>query len=97
MAAPRAMASAKSGLRASGSDSPAPRKPAFCDTVSTPPEMKTSPSPALIAWKAIRIVWVELAQNRLTVAPGRPSRPARTEMTRAMLLPALPLGSADPQ
>ena len=26
-------------------------------TVSTPPAMKQSPSPALIAWKAIRMVW----------------------------------------
>ena len=47
--------------------------------------------------KAIRIVWVELAQKRLIVAAGRPSSPAITAMTRAMLLPALPLGSAQPQ
>ncbi len=32
------------------------------DTVSTPAEMKTSPSPALIAWKAIRVVCTEEEQ-----------------------------------
>lgn len=31
-------------------------------TVSTPAEMKTSPSPALIAWKAMRIVWSDEEQ-----------------------------------
>ena len=32
------------------------------DTVSTPEEMKTSPSPALIAWNAIRVVCTEEEQ-----------------------------------
>ena len=32
------------------------------ETVSTPAEMNTSPSPALIAWKAIRVVCTEEAQ-----------------------------------
>ena len=49
------------------------------------------------AEKAIRIVWVELAQNRLIVAAGRRSRPASTAMTRATFEPCLPLGSAHPQ
>jgi hypothetical protein len=35
--------------------------------------MNTSPSPALMAWKAIREVCTEDAQNRFTVVPGRPS------------------------
>jgi len=33
--------------------------------------MKISPSPALIAWKAIRVVCTEEAQKRLIVEPGR--------------------------
>ena len=32
------------------------------DTISTPAEMNTSPSPALIAWTAIRVVCTEEAQ-----------------------------------
>ena len=32
------------------------------ETASTPAEMKTSPSPALIAWNAIREVCTEEAQ-----------------------------------
>ena len=39
---------------------------------STPAEMYTSPSPALIAWKAIRVVCSDDSeQYRLTVVPGR--------------------------
>ena len=50
----RASASAKTALCVSGqeSDEPCTNR----DTISTPAEMKTSPSPALIAWKAIRVV-----------------------------------------
>jgi len=43
------------------------------DTVSTPAEMNTSPSPALIAWNAIRVVCSDDEQYRLTVVPGRKS------------------------
>jgi hypothetical protein len=45
----------------------------------------------------MRVVCTEEAQNRLMVAPGRPSNPASTETTRAMLEPCLPDGSAQPQ
>ena len=76
---------------------PAPEKLEYCETHSTPPTRKVSPSPALMAWNAIRMVWVELAQNRFTVAAGRWSRPASTAMTRARFEPCLPLGSAQPQ
>ena len=40
-------------------------------THSTPAEMYTSPSPALMAWNAIRVVCSEDEQYRLTVVPGR--------------------------
>ena len=40
-------------------------------THSTPAEMNTSPSPALIAWKAIRVVCSEDEQYLVTVVPGR--------------------------
>ena len=40
-------------------------------THSTPAEMYTSPSPALIAWNAIRVVCSDDEQYRLTVVPGR--------------------------
>ena len=93
----RAMDSANLGLIASSATPPAPAKPVYCETHSTPPARKMSPSLALIAWKAIRMVWVEEAQNRLTVEPGSRSRPASTAMIRAMLEPCLPLGSAQPQ
>ena len=42
------------------------------ETASTPAAMYVSPSPALIAWKAMRIVCSEEAQKRLTVVPGTP-------------------------
>ena len=50
----RAPASSKSGLRVPGMWSEVPL--ANRDTVSTPAETKMSPSPALIAWNAIRVV-----------------------------------------
>jgi len=59
--------------------------------------MKISPSPALIAWNAIRVVCTEEAQKRLTVAPGRWSNPAKIATTRAMLAPCSPDGSAHPR
>ena len=50
----------KSGLRVPGMWSEVPL--AKRDTVSTPAEMNASPSPALIAWKAIREVCTEEEQ-----------------------------------
>ena len=51
----RAAASANSGLRVSGSAVELPVT-GSATTHSTPAEMKTSPSPALMAWKAMRVV-----------------------------------------
>jgi hypothetical protein len=48
----RASAAAKSGVLGP----PSAKPPAKRLTVSTPAEMKTSPSPALMAWKAMRVV-----------------------------------------
>ena len=56
----RAFASSNSGLLVSGQWSEVPL--ANRDTVSTPAETKTSPSPALIAWNAIRVVCTDEAQ-----------------------------------
>ncbi len=56
----RASASANSSLWVSGQPSEVPF--GKWDTVSTPAEMKTSPSPALMAWKAIRVVCSEEEQ-----------------------------------
>ncbi len=56
----RSWASAKSGFLVSGQWSEVPL--AKRDTVSTPAEMNTSPSPALMAWKAIREVCTEEEQ-----------------------------------
>jgi hypothetical protein len=56
----RALASSNSWLWVSGQWSEVPF--ANRDTVSTPEEMKTSPSPALIAWKAIRVVCTDEEQ-----------------------------------
>ena len=56
----RAAASAKTSLRVPGMWSEVPL--AKRETVSTPAEMKTSPSPALMAWKAIRVVCTDDAQ-----------------------------------
>ncbi len=67
------------------------------DTVSTPAEMKASPSPALIAWKAIREVCSDDEQYRLTVVPGRKSKPSSTATTRARLYPDSPAGWPQPK
>ena len=56
----RPSASANLGLRVSGEWSEVPL--AKRDTVSTPALMNTSPSPALMAWKAIRVVCTEEEQ-----------------------------------
>ncbi|CAM5604304.1 hypothetical protein SALBM311S_08309 [Streptomyces alboniger] len=59
-AAVRASASAKKGLCVSGrlSELPLVKR----ETISTPAEMKTSPSPALMACRAMRLVWSEEEQ-----------------------------------
>ena len=44
---------------------------AYLLTHSTPAEMNASPSPALIAWNAIRVVCTEDAQYLVIVVPGR--------------------------
>ena len=67
----RAWASANSLFLLSGAPSAAPTPKR--ETVSTPAEMNTSPSPALMAWKAIRVVCSEDEQYRFTVVPGRKS------------------------
>lgn len=69
VAAVRCSASANSGLCVSGHESELPFENR--DTVSTPAEMKTSPSPALIAWNAIRVVCRLDEQYRVIVQPGR--------------------------
>ncbi len=69
MAWVRASASANSGLCVSGQESELPL--ANRDTASTPAEMKTSPSPALIACSAIRVVCKLEEQYRVMVQPGR--------------------------
>ncbi len=43
------------------------------ETASTPAEMKASPSPDMMAWKAMRVVCSEEEQYRFTVVPGRQS------------------------
>ena len=65
----RRPASAKTWFCVSGQESLLPLANRL--THSTPAEMYTSPSPALIAWKAIRVVCSEDEQYRLTVVPGR--------------------------
>jgi len=67
----RARASVKIAFLASGQPSALPLMKR--DTVSTPAEMNASPSPALIAWNAIRVVCSDDEQYRLTVVPGRKS------------------------
>ena len=65
----RSRASEKAWLCVSGQESLLPLASRL--THSTPAEMYTSPSPALIAWKAIRVVCSDDEQYRLTVVPGR--------------------------
>ena len=79
----RASASANPGLWVPGSPSDMP----FANrlTVSTPPATNTSPSPALMAWAAIRMVCSDEEQYRFTVAPGAWAMPARMPTTRATL------------
>ncbi len=51
----RAIASSNSGFLEFGAPSAPPEMPKL-DTLSTPPEMRTSASPALMACSAIRVV-----------------------------------------
>src|SRR6266545_341318 len=53
---------------------------------STPPAMKTSPSPALIACAALAAAWSPEPHSRFTVWPGTSTgRPARSRAIRATL------------
>src|SRR6202167_686773 len=90
----RCWASANTGFCVSGQESLLPLTNLL--THSTPAEMNTSPSPALIAWKAIRVVCSDDEQYRVTVVPGRWSCPSITATTRAMLNPCSPPGSPQP-
>src|SRR5438046_8877544 len=54
-------------------------------THSTPAETNTSPSPALIAWKAIRVVCSDDEQYRVTGGPGIASTPSLPATTRRKL------------
>ena len=91
----RSTASANTGFCVSGHESLDPLM--YRDTISTPAEMKQSPSPALIAWKAIRVVCSDDEQYRVMVVPGRWSKPSMTATTRPMLNPCSPPGSPHPR
>ena len=58
-----------SACASGGRPSELPR--AYRDTISTPAEMNTSPSPALIAWNAIRVVCSDEAQYRVSGRAGQ--------------------------
>src|ERR1035438_1161238 len=79
----RASASAKTGLCVSGQLSLLPVANRL--THSTPADTNTSPSPALMAWNAIRVVCSDDEQYLVTVAPGRWSYPSATATPRARL------------
>jgi hypothetical protein len=66
--AERSSAPANTALRVSGQLSLLPWPNRL--THSTPAEMNTSPSPALMAWKAIRVVCSDEEQYRVIVVPG---------------------------
>src|SRR5215218_7253113 len=59
--------------------------------------MNASPSPALIACAAMRIVCSDDEQYRVIVVPGTSSRPARTLTTRPKLKPCSPPGRPHPR
>ena len=60
--------------------------------------MKTSPSPALMAWAAIRMDCRLEEQNRLMVSPGTLNgKPARMPAVRAMEKPVSPCWATFPQ
>src|SRR4051812_14507579 len=59
--------------------------------------MNASPSPARIAWNAIRIVWSDDAQKRLTVVPGTVSgSPASNATRRPRFMPCFSCGNPQP-
>ena len=93
-ASQRSRASLNSGFLVSGQESGVPF--GNRETVSTPAEMNACPSPALMAWNAIRVVCNDDEQYRFTVVPGRKSYPSSTATTRAMLKPASPPGWPQP-
>jgi hypothetical protein len=84
-----------SSCASAGSPSELPR--ASRETHSTPAETNTSPSPARMAWKAIRVVCRDDAQYRVSVAAGRPSSPSMVATTLAMLKPCSPPGRPQPR
>src|SRR6266581_8425953 len=90
----RRLAASNTGFCVSGQLSLLPL--AYLLTHSTPPDRNTSPSPALMAWKAIRVVCSEDEQYLVTVVPGRWSWPSMMATTRAMLKPCSPPGSPQP-
>src|ERR1051325_3436560 len=81
----RDSAAENAGLWVLGQLSELPR--AKLDTVSTPALTKMSPSPALMACSAMRVVCTLDAQYLVTVVPGRLSYPASTDTTRPRLKP----------
>src|SRR3954451_9820176 len=89
-----AWAASKRGFWVSGCESELPLTNR--DTISTPAEMTTSPSPALIACIAIREVCSDEEQYRVIVVPGRWSMPSRTATIRPMLKPCSPPGRPQP-
>ena len=66
-------------------------------THSTPAETYTSPSPARMAWNAIRVVCSDDEQYRVRVVPGRWSNPSMIATARAMLKPCSPPGRPHPR
>ena len=79
----RSHAALNCGSRASSSMS----LPVLSEIDSTPAEITARASPETIAWKAARVVWMEEAQKRVTVAPGTVSRPSFTATVRARFPP----------
>ncbi len=62
---------------------------------SDPAATYTSPSPRLIAWKAILIVWSEEAQKRLTVVAGTlAGMPPSSEAGSCQVVTLLVMGEA---
>src|SRR5215213_2051558 len=71
--------------------------PSTCVIDSTPAATYASPSPARIAWNAMRIVWSDDAQKRLTVVPGTVSgSPASSAARRPRFIPCRSCGKPQP-
>ena len=81
--ADRCSASSKRGLWVPGISSAKPM--AYLLTDSTPPATNMSPSPAAMAWEAMRMAWSDEAQYRLTVVPGTSVSPQSSAVARATL------------